>query len=248
MKKLLVRFICALVPSTGFQDYIVRKFIRNKGRVRRTDSCFYKNNKIVVVSANGARREIKSFRDITFQGDNNYVELHEPIKNIHLKARLMSNAEIIIHSSDRNVILSVSQSVYSPNKTRLVVGPNFWSGDFIGIEFQNNANVIIGAGCMVSAGVILRTTDYHTIIKQGTHTVINDNKDIIIGNRVWIGANAMILKGSVLPDNSVIGAQSVVAGKFDESNVAIAGVPARIVKRGIDWDRRDISTYKRENK
>ena len=55
--------------------------------------------------------------------------------------------------------------------------------------------------------------------------------------------NAVILKNSIIPDNSVIGAYSVVAKKFDEENVVIAGNPARICKRNINWTHGSVEGY-----
>lgn len=54
---------------------------------------------------------------------------------------------------------------------------------------------------------------------------------IKIGKNVWIGANVSILKGSVIGDNCVVGAGSVVKGHFD-CNTLIVGNPA-IAKKKI---------------
>ena len=39
----------------------------------------------------------------------------------------------------------------------------------------------------------------------------------------------------MIPDGAIVGAYSVVAGRFDEKNSVIAGNPARVVKRNIEW-------------
>ena len=57
----------------------------------------------------------------------------------------------------------------------------------------------------------------------------NSVQKISIGNDVWIAAGAKILKGSVLKNHSVIGANAVVKDLIDENAIAV-GVPARIVK------------------
>ncbi|MNW20463.1 putative lipopolysaccharide biosynthesis O-acetyl transferase WbbJ [compost metagenome] len=58
-----------------------------------------------------------------------------------------------------------------------------------------------------------------------------------IADRVWIGRDVQILKGTVLHPESVVGACSLVSKAFEEGNCVVAGVPAKIVKRGIRWDR-----------
>ena len=44
-----------------------------------------------------------------------------------------------------------------------------------------------------------------------------------------------ILKNTKISDNSIIGAGAIVNKKFEEKNVIIAGVPAGIIKRNINW-------------
>ena len=57
-----------------------------------------------------------------------------------------------------------------------------------------------------------------------------------IGNNVWIGANATILPGVTIGDNSVIGAGAVVS-KDIPANVLALGVPARVVRELGEHDK-----------
>ena len=54
-------------------------------------------------------------------------------------------------------------------------------------------------------------------------------RPISIGEGCFIGANCIILKGTVIGNNCVVGAGSVVCGVFPD-NVIIAGNPAKIIK------------------
>lgn len=56
------------------------------------------------------------------------------------------------------------------------------------------------------------------------------HRPIVIGDGCFIGANSIILKGTKLGKNVVVGAGSVVCGTFPD-NVIVAGNPARIIKR-----------------
>lgn len=48
----------------------------------------------------------------------------------------------------------------------------------------------------------------------------------------------IILKGSQISNNTVVGAGTIVTKKYEEPNCILAGNPAKIVKRNIDWDRK----------
>ena len=245
MKRIFVRLICCFIPSSDVRRNIRRKYIENDKRIKNAG----KNNKIVIVNADGTRKEVKSVSgvNVIFSGDNNYIELHKPIKKISLKAHLISNANIIIYPSQSDIKLNILQDGAPSTADRLIIGQNFWTTGVVTFEFCGGANIVIGKDCMFSFGILLRTSDHHTIVQKGTHKVINHNKDIVIGNRVWVGSDAMILKGAVLSDNSVVGTRSIVTGKFEEPNVIVAGIPAKVIKRDIDWDIRHVHTYEYEH-
>ena len=62
------------------------------------------------------------------------------------------------------------------------------------------------------------------------------NRDVVIGNNVWIGAQAVILPGVKIGENSVIGAGSVVT-KDIPANVVAVGNPCRVLREIGDRDR-----------
>ncbi|MBR6364338.1 MAG: acyltransferase [Alphaproteobacteria bacterium] len=93
----------------------------------------------------------------------------------------------------------------------------------------------IGDDCLFSWGISIRTGDHHTILQQGSHTILNKNKNIKIGDRVWVGSDVLILKGAEIPNDTVIGARSIVTKKFQETNTILAGTPAKVVKHNIEW-------------
>ena len=63
----------------------------------------------------------------------------------------------------------------------------------------------------------------------------NPEKDIYLGENIWIGCNTTILKGTSLKRDIIIGAGSVVATKINEVGVVLAGNPARIIKKDVTW-------------
>lgn len=100
--------------------------------------------------------------------------------------------------------------------------------------FQNAGNyyqaydgkIIIGKGTWIAKNVGLITAN-HELENPDQH---QKGKDIIIGEKCWIGMNSVILPGVILGNNTVVGAGSVVTKSFNEGNCVIAGNPARIIK------------------
>ena len=104
---------------------------------------------------------------------------------------------------------------------------------------KENSSVYIGKDCMFSNGIKIFTSDMHSIIDLNGNR-INNSGDVIIGNHVWLCQDVKVLKNSKISDNTIVGHSAIVTKKFYETNVILAGNPARIVKRGVNWDRKII--------
>ncbi|WP_244178467.1 DapH/DapD/GlmU-related protein [Maribacter litoralis] len=97
-----------------------------------------------------------------------------------------------------------------------------------GCYFQNfSAKIILGQGTYIAPNVGLITAN-HDLNNLEEHSSGND---ITIGKKCWIGMNSVILPGVKLGDNVIVGAGSVVTKSFEENNITIAGVPAKIIKK-----------------
>lgn len=91
-------------------------------------------------------------------------------------------------------------------------------------------HIKIGDNIQLSWGVLIMDSDAHIIFGEDGR-VINENKEIIIGNKIWVGCDSKILKGAHIPDNCVVGANSVVTSSLLEPDTLITGCPAKSVKR-----------------
>lgn len=99
--------------------------------------------------------------------------------------------------------------------------------------------ITIGQDCLFSSDVQMRTGDSHSILDlEGKR--FNASQDIVLGDHVWVGTQAFCTKGARVAPHSIIGARALVTRAFDEPNCALAGVPAKIVKREVDWSIRRI--------
>jgi len=108
-------------------------------------------------------------------------------------------------------------------------------GDNIGINglaITSTKRVEIGAGTITAPNCIIVDSDFHAPWppdKRLSLDVGATNKEVIIGENVWLGLNVTVLKGSTIGNNSIIGAGSVVTGAIPP-NVIAAGVPAKVIK------------------
>lgn len=103
----------------------------------------------------------------------------------------------------------------------------------------DGANIYIGDGCLFSNSIELHTTDYHSIVDLNGKR-INPSEPITIGSHVWIGLRTIILKGSNIASNNIVGACSLVNKSFDNENTIIVGNPATIKKNDVNWDIRNL--------
>ena len=78
-------------------------------------------------------------------------------------------------------------------------------------------------------------TDYHTIVYNDIRKSIV-GIPITIGNKIWIGCNVTILKGTIIGHGCVIGANSLLSKHYTEDNRLIAGNPASVLKEIKGWE------------
>ncbi|MCD8206708.1 MAG: acyltransferase [Bacteroidales bacterium] len=125
-------------------------------------------------------------------------------------------------------------AIYVGENATLEIGENVGiSSSFItaweSVKIGNN--VKIGGGCYII------DTDFHSLhpkYRANPETDIAATAAVEIGDNVFIGATSIVLKGSKIGRNSVVGAGSVVNGEIPENEIW-AGNPARLVKKLTKW-------------
>src|SRR5262245_10541551 len=154
----------------------------------------------------------------------------------HLKIErvpyILNHGRIILGN---HVELSGSSDILFSNI--LCQDPELRIGDhtFIGhgCSFDIAESVVIGDHCRVAAAVRIRDFDGHPLDAElrraGKPTPPQGIKPIRIGNDVWIGNNAMILKGVTIGDRAVVSALSLVADDVP-ADALVGGNPARVIK------------------
>lgn len=93
--------------------------------------------------------------------------------------------------------------------------------------FQDQGGIIIGDGVLIGHNVVLATLN-HDIDPRKRSTM--HPAPIVIGNNVWIGANATVVPGISIGEGAIVAAGAVVT-KDVPPNVIVGGVPAKIIKK-----------------
>ena len=162
--------------------------------------------------------------------------------NIGKNSSIYYKSKIINHITN-GVCIGVSTTI-GRTKYGYHVGMPFYTTL---VNDGNNSHITIGNNCRIN-GAYIHAKDYVeigdyvvmasgiNIIDSNAHQVNSRNRTtgqdkavgIRIGNNVWIGLNVTILKNSVIGDNCVVAAGSVVKGIFPENSI-IQGNPAVVV-------------------
>ena len=101
------------------------------------------------------------------------------------------------------------------------------------VTIYSRVSVKVGKHTNIGGNTKIFDHDFHPIDPQERLEHPNSGmkcKPVEIGENVFIGCNCIILKGSKIGNNCVVGAGSVVSGQF-EDNCVIAGNPAKVIKR-----------------
>lgn len=211
--------------------------------------------------------EIVNQANISIIGNNNHITIYFDSED-HVEEVLLGGGFLLIVKGDNNVVnignlILRHSSILGMTGLKLIIGqlPGLGAGvsrvaNNCRVEIgsrvvingvtlylqEDNSFVSIGDDSQLSWGIDIWCTDAHTITDLEGNP-LNFAQGIEIGRHVWIGKDSKIGKNVKIADNSIVGWGSIVTHKFDEPNVIIAGVPAKIVKRGINWDRKCINKY-----
>ena len=164
--------------------------------------------------------------------------------------------KIYPHSKDKDTIY-LKSIISNPN---IIVGDYIMYNDFIreptdfeknNVLYQypiNNDKLLIGKFCSIACGAkFIFNSANHTLSSLSTYpftiffeewgldvkniTKAWDNKgDIVIGNDVWIGYEAVIMAGVTIGDGAIIGTRSVVTKDVPPYTI-VGGAPAKPIRK-----------------
>ena len=115
---------------------------------------------------------------------------------------------------------------------------HFGSGVYanFNLTMVDDGHIFVGDKVLIGPNVTIATAN-HPIQPELRSKALQYNKDVHIGDNVWIGANAVICPGVTIGKNTVIGAGSVVTKDIPENVVAV-GNPCRVMRQISERDQK----------
>ena len=180
---------------------------------------------------------------INFNGRNNILVCDEKVCLEHSNLTFKGDNSLIFLCRSRHVY-KLNVSIFH-NSVFFIGCDNYFNG-VLNVVLSEQKHVYIGDNGLFSFGIWIRIADPHLIYDIETKCRKNTTRSVFIGDHVWIGQSAMILKGTQISSGSIVGAMSVVAGKRIYSNESWAGNPARLVAKSIFWEGECVHSWRTE--
>ena len=168
-----------------------------------------------------------------FQLEGESLFLGRPIMSRHAESTIRIGSGIRCYNARRaNLIACPQPSVIrtlSPG-SQLILGRNVGISAAVLVAARS---IEIGTGTQIGAGAVIVDNDLHSRDPSGYWGPLepSEARPVKIGDRVFVGARAIILKGVTLGDDAVVGAGAVVTKNVPNGHLAF-GNPA--VVRPID--------------
>ena len=205
-----------------------------------------KENYIYLHKEDGTVKRVKNIFGlwVEFKGKNSVINIYEPCK---FKFQIGPNRSRIVCCGDNNIINIQSNTVTkikslrikaigSNNKINIGKNIHMTGGVKIDFAYTSNLNLNIGDNCLFGQNIEMMLGDHHKIYSIDDDKRINTpSYGIDIADNVWLARNVTIMKDVKISRNSVVAYGSLVTKKFEQENVLLAGIPAKIVKENIYW-------------
>jgi acetyltransferase-like isoleucine patch superfamily enzyme len=96
--------------------------------------------------------------------------------------------------------------------------------------------ILVGDDAMFAVGTTLRTSDSHGIVDIARRVQINPPAPVLIEPHVWLGQEAIVMKGVRVGAGSIVAGRAVVT-KDVAPRTLVAGAPARMLRENVTWTR-----------
>ena len=173
--------------------------------------------------------------NLSVDGLNNFIYVGDQ--------SFFKDAKLIIRGNNNTLVIGPGAKARNDrftligNDTSLLVGRGAtWVGGGQVLCESDATHIVIGDDCMVAYGVVIRTSEGHTIWTRDSLQLVNPPASVILEPHVWIGNSAKVSKGCTIGTGSIIAQNSVAKGVL-KPNCVYAGAPARCVRENVVWSR-----------
>ena len=120
-----------------------------------------------------------------------------------------------------NASLRNAQRICIGRYTRIGERCYLWGG-------AETGRIILGDEVSLAPGVFITASDYRFVAGKPFRQQPRRERDVVIGNDVWLGARVVVTAGVTIGDGCIVGAGAVVTKDLPAGSIA-AGVPARVI-------------------
>ena len=113
------------------------------------------------------------------------------------------------------------------NAERITIGDGTHIGERSVVWAGNSTGrVVFGAKCLLAPGVVVTASNYGTALGVPVMDQPKIEADIVLGDDVWLGANAVVLAGVTIGSGAIVAAGAVVTRDVPAHTI-VGGVPAK---------------------
>lgn len=178
-------------------------------------------------------------------------------KYIIIRAKIRNIGGVKLKSIDVSSDIKLEEFVQIPKKCHIRKNVSIGRATYISPNTTIESNVVIGRYCSLAPWIYIAPGEHYTNFAT-THPVLFDkrwrsilkitedqdyiseigkaNAKTIIGNDVWIGLRAIIMRGVTIGDGAVIAAGAVVTKDVPPFAI-VGGVPAKVIKYRFEKDK-----------
>jgi acetyltransferase-like isoleucine patch superfamily enzyme len=156
-------------------------------------------------------RQVEGGRRLTAEADVRVVRLDADTR-VRLGDDVLLSHGVRLHLRAPGALIEIGDGSFVNHRSELVA----------------HERVVLGSGCLLAWDVLLLDSDSHAVDGR-PHTA-----PVVLGDRVWVGCRATVLKGVTIGDGAVVAAGSVVVGDVP-ARALVGGNPARVLRRDVCW-------------
>ncbi len=209
-------------------------------RVNNKDIFYSKKIHCAKESSVNIKSKLSKQYDINVTGKNNLFETDDNfiVDDMHISIKGNNNTVKI----GENGFVAESLEIYNTQNCQngsIQIAKDVAFAKSTICLYDNNSFIKIGEDCIFAINTTIHAADGHAVYEE--EKLCNKAIGTEIGNHCWFGFNSSILKNSSIGNNCIVAAGAMVSGKFEENNCVLGGLPAKIIKRNVNWTRKTVN-------